>query len=206
MATRNDLISDIEMRMYGGNPSDDSVVRSQIGAVIDSVAAGIMSEWIRKVNGGYIPASITTSYKVDIKKKDDGCGKDLYYVELPKDTDGNTLPLLALTMDEGLVEVEVGRQRVIAGMSIPLVRNSQELKFGKKQIYSLWSGNEVLLFNGVFLEGMPVTLWGVFIDTSPDSDKKYPIVDDVQMAVLNGAEEILRREIGSPQDLVDDGI
>lgn len=204
--TRNEYIDDVEMRIYGGNPSDDSSVRSQIGAVIDSVAQTVMSEWIRKVNGGYIPASITSTYPVTVKKRDDGCGKDVYYVELPKDTEGYTLPLLALNNDEGLVEVEIGTQRVIAATSYPLLRNSMELKFGKSMLYTLWAGNEVLLYNGVFIEGSTIKLWGVFIDTSPDSTKPYPVVDDVKAQLLTTATEILMKQLQTPQDLTDDGI
>lgn len=204
--TRNELIDDVEMRIYGGNPSDDSIVRSQIGAVIDSVTQTVMANWIRKVNGNYIPASITSTYNVTIKKRDDGCGKDVFYAEMPKDSEGYTLPLLALQDDEGLVEVEIGTQRVIAAKSYPLLRNSQELKFGKKLLYTLWSGDEILLYNGVFIEGSQIKVWGVFIDTSPDSTKPYPIVGDVKADVLNTATEILIKQLQTPQDLVDDGI
>lgn len=204
--TRNEYIDDVEMRLYGGNPSDDSVTRSQIGAVIDGVAQTVMSEWIRKVNGGYIPASITTTYQAVVKKKDE-CGKPQYYVELPKDSEGYTLPLLALQNDEGLVEVEIGTQRVLAATSYPLLRNSMELQFGKKTPYSLWSGDQILLYNGVFIEGSTIKMWGVFIDTSPESTKPYPVVDDVKAQVLNGATEILWNEIyKTKQDLVDDGV
>lgn len=206
MATRKDLISDLEMRLYGGNPSDDSVVRSQIGAVLDTVAATVMAEWIRVRNGGIVPASITTPYTSVIKKREDECFKAQYYAEYPKDSEGNTLPLLGLPMDEGLVEVEVGKQRVISSVSYPLLRNSQELRFGKKMVYALRTSNEIQLYGGMFLEGAPVRLWGVFIDTDPESDKKYPLLDELQSSALNAAEEILRRELGTKQDLVDDGI
>lgn len=204
--TRNEYIDDIEMRMYGGNPSDDSVVRSQIGAVLDSVAQTVMSEWVRKVNGGYIPASVITHYNAVVKKRDDGCGKPVYYVELPQDTDGYTLKILPLVNDIGLVEVEIGTQRVLATGSIALLKNTLDLQFGRKTALYLWTGSEVQLYNGVFIEGSTIKLWGVFIDTDPTSTKPYPVVGDVQAQVLNTAADIMIKELQTKQDLVDDGI
>ena len=198
--TRNELISDIEMRLYGGNPSDDSISKAQIGFVIDTSTASVMSEWIRVKNNGYTPSSITTEYTRPVKKRFNTYNKTEYYIDMPTGANGKPIPLLSLYATEGLVDVVVGSQKIVRTDSIALLKNTLELKFGGKTAYYMWKNNEILLYNGQFIEGCDALVYGVFMDAD-----KYPLVEDAREMVLNLAEETLRRELGTKQDLLDDG-
>jgi len=211
MPSISKMISDVHLRL-NPKPSDDmSVNRKQIRFWLDSVAGSLTSDWIKKKNGGEVPAQIIQSFDCLIVQTEEeqcinGCNTK-YYFELPKNPDSSVKSILSLPGDAGLVQVLQGTKQLIRVTNIAQVQLQMKLEFSNGFVYFSRVGDRVYLFNGVFPSYCHLSAHIASCDsTGMDESENYPTVDEVIPMILEEAEKIGTREIGKPKDLQDDGI
>ena len=75
MPSIDNMISDVELRLSHAKPSDDfAIPREQIRFWLDTASASLMSEWIKKRNGGEVPAQIIKPYDcLLVQTEEDTC-------------------------------------------------------------------------------------------------------------------------------------
>ena len=65
MPSIDNMISDVELRLSHAKPSDDfAIPREQIRFWLDTASASLMSEWIKKRNGGIVLLHETHRYSI----------------------------------------------------------------------------------------------------------------------------------------------
>lgn len=209
MATIGQLISDIELRVTKGNVSDDFPIdRRQIRFWLDTERARLIEEK-QRAQGMQELADFVILYECQpIEEKDikcgDGCNGKRYEVNLP-------VSVLELKNDLGVYRVET-----VSGNTIHRIRLSEKariykLKFAQpsnsRAVY--WRIGDTLTIEGGtdnFKKNGMVHLYLVPEDTSGLSeDEEYPIDASIIPIMLQRVEEIARRELGTPEDIENDG-
>lgn len=209
MATIGQLISDIELRVTKGNVSDDfQIDRRQIRFWLDIERARLIEEK-QRAQGMQELADFVKLYECQaINERQitcgDGCNGKRYEVKLP-------VSVSELKNDLGVYRVET-----IAGNTVHRIRLSEKarirnLKFAqpskRRAIY--WRVGDTLTIEGGtdnFRENGMVHLFLIPEDTSDLSeDEEYPIDASLIPLLLQRVEEIARREMGTVEDMENDG-
>lgn len=210
MPTIGQMIDDLELRLFGGKPSDDSPIpRSQMRFWLDSANAQSLSAWVR-VNGE-VPAYLVTELDCLLIKTAtptciSGCDTN-QYLELPKNNRGNFKSILALPEDRGIIQVVMGENSLIRLTNPRQVSMMTKSQFGDEYGYFYRIGGRIYIFNGIYPSFCRMNVHAVVTDTSDylETDP-YPTIDELVPAILEQAEKIGLRELGGRYDLQDDGI
>ena len=209
MAKIKQLISDVELRLTKGNVSDDfQVDRRQIRFWLDIFRAQLI-EQKEAAKGMQELADFVKVYECEpIEERDikcaDECNGKRYEVKLP------------VSVSEIKGDLGVYRVETISGNTIHRIRLAE-----KKRIYSLkfsqpnkyravyWRIGDTLTIEGGtdnFKENGKVHLFLIPEDTSSfDEEEEYPIEASLIPLLLDKAEELGRRQIGSLEDNENDG-
>jgi hypothetical protein len=204
------MIDDVELRLFGGKPSDDSPVpRAQIKFWLDSANAMVLTDWIKRNNE--VPSSIVTPIECLLVKTQtstciSGC-ETKQYIELPKNNNGQYKYILTLPEDKGVVQVVQGTQNIIRLTNPRQLSMMLKTHFGKQYPYFYRIGGKIYLFNGIFPSFCRLTVYAVIIDTTDMAETdQFPTIDELIPAVTEMAEKIGQRELQGQYDLIDDGI
>lgn len=212
MATVGKMISDLQLRFSAGKPSDDFEIDwNQMRFWIDNANGVLLPQWIAKVNYGIVPASALR--RIDclaVKTETPGCvgGCCSYtYIEFPKNAEGKPVVPMTLPDDRGVVMMYRGVQTIYRLPSPTMLSVMTNLKNGDETMYFYRITDKMYLFNGVYPSYSKITVMGAFTDTSNlGNDDVYPTVEELIPNILDEAEKIGRRELGTQSDLQDDGI
>jgi hypothetical protein len=212
MITREKLISDIELRLTKGKPSDDlELERSQIGHWVDAVRDELVTAQLNKslrdgksVNPIYVEKIPCLEIQVD----DDTCTTDCYdigYIELPNNP-------LGLYRDMGILKVATNENLTVHKTSVTGIELLKDLPFSK-------ATKENLLYyrvgKKIYIEGISKKITNLeefhvwYVPSYKDSNitdlEEYKIDDEVLPVLLDAVEEIGRRQLGGQEDLENDG-
>lgn len=204
--TISQAISDIELRLYAGKPSDDAdIPRSQIKYWLNGVNSSSVANWIVSENGGEIPSFAT--HKIDcigVKSEKPVCLNDCnsyVYIELPD------AKLLDLIDEKSIVSLYRGTQEILNYGTSGRAKINSNLRFSDKSPFFNRMGNRLYLFNGVYPPFSQFDLvygsvdLGLYNETQamPTPNKLLPLI-------FEEVEKIGLRELGSKKDLISDGI
>lgn len=209
MAKIGELISDVELRVTKGNVSDDfQIDRRQIRFWLDMIRAQLIEEKER-AQGMQELSDFVKVYECEpISERDitcaDNCYGKRYEVKLP-------VSVSQLRNDLGVYRVES-----ISGNTIYRIRLTEKariykLKFAQpsKSRAVYWKVGDTLTIEGGtdnFRENGKVHLFLIPEDTSSfDEEDEYPIDASLIPMLLDRAEEIARREMGTVEDVENDG-
>jgi len=186
MATLNELISDIELRLTKGNISDDfNIDKRQINHWIKIVRSGLIKQEVMQNGTLGIEGYITFFPCRDIDEEDTDCQcKDpfRYVVKLPS-------TIIALPGDIGVYRVELQ-----SGEPINRIRITDQSRFKN------------LKFRGGDENGK-VNLYLVVENTSIlDPNEEFPLDTSTLPTLLDMVEQIGRRELQLPEDVSNDGV
>lgn len=209
MASIEQLISDVELRIYGGKPSDDAEIeREQIRFWLETINKALVTDYINKTNE--IPSDLIR--KIDclvVKKETADCGNGCsssYYVELPKNEDGTTLDILSLKGDMGIVDLKKGNMPIYRLGSPSQIRINNNLRFANENAYYYRVDNKIYLFNGIYPSYCTLSLFVATVDTSNKKDnEEFPTVDSLMATILDEATRIGINELKGKQDIQNDG-
>lgn len=210
MATIGQMIDDLELRLFGGKPSDDTPIpRAQMRFWLDSANAMALSSWV-KVNDEIPSALITPIECLLVKTNTPTCISNCNsyeYLELPKNSRGNYKSVLTMPEDRGIIQVIMGENSLIRLTNPRQVSMMLKSQFGNEFGYFYRIGGKIYIFNGIYPSFCTMTVYAVLVDTSDASETDpYPTVDELVPAVIEQAEKIGLRELGGKYDLQDDGI
>lgn len=206
------MISDVELRLSHGKPSDDfSVTREQIRFWIDSLASTLNSDWIKKKNGGEVPPQLILPYDCLLVQKEtpiciNNCNTR-FYVQLPVNSDGTPKSILSLPNDGGVVQLLQGQKPLMRVTNIAQLQMALKLEFSDGFSYFSRVADKIYVFNGIFPSYCKLTAYIASCDSTDLSDEdNYPTVDDVVPMILEEAEKIGSKQLNQKLDLQDDGI
>jgi len=212
MATISQLVSDVELRLSGGNVSDDFIIdKRQIIFWLDSVRSKLIEDKIIASGSldlsSYVkmyPCNVIESNLHDCCPVRDGSSS----VKLP-------ISILSLKDDLGVYRVETSGGKTISRIRLSEMSRLKKLKFsniGKSNLtwYRVHTEDGPKLFiqggSYSFKKNGKVNLYLIPSDTSDlDEGEEYPIESSMIYSLLNGAEEIGRRELSIPEDIENDG-
>lgn len=212
MPSIDNMISDVELRLSHAKPSDDfAIPREQIRFWLDTASASLMSEWIKKRNGGEVPAQIIKPYDcLLVQTETDTCIGNCntrQHIQLPQNSDGTTKGILALPNDGGIVQLLQGSNQIMRVTNIAQLGMNLKLEFSSKFAYFVRVADKIYLFNGVFPSYCKLTAYIASCDTTDMADtENYPTIDELIPSILEQAEKIGLRELQTKIDLQDDGI
>lgn len=212
MPSIDNMISDIELRLSHSKPSDDfAIQREQIRFWIDTAASSVIPEWIKKRNGGEIPAIMVKPYDCLLVQTEEnhciGNCNTKQYIQLPRNSDGTTKSILTLPNDMGIVQLAQGDKTIMRVTSVAQLAMNLKLEFSDKFAYFVRVSDRIYLFNGVFPSYCKLTAYIASCDTTDmDESENYPAPDEPIASILDEAEKIGLRELQSKLDLQDDGI
>ena len=216
MSTKNEIISDIELRLYKGKPSDDSELsKRHISYLLDNLRSEILTDHLNQiikngdpVNPFYIFKEECNELTKEVSLCDAECKTYRYYFDISRD-------VLFLRNDKGIVRVTDN--------------------YGRSLIHSDETYSEVLVdlpYNNVsylnqafyrennriyILSHTPISSsyykYNVYyipedIPDDYDNDEDYPLEDSLIPLLTDRAEEILRNQMQnqlSEVDLSNDG-
>ena len=211
MPSIHNMVGDIMLRI-NPKPSDDNPIQAdQVRHWLGTVSGGIVSDWIRKRNGGAVPAQLIKPYDCLLVEQDtdtclSGCCTRQYFA-LPTNSDGEPLDILDLPGDAGIVQVLQGQKSIVRLPGIAELQSYRKLEFADKFAYFARMGDRVYLFGGVFPSYCRLTAYIASCDISGMGDgENFPAPDEVIPLILAEAEKIGRAQIAQPKDLQDDGI
>lgn len=211
MSTIGKMISDVELRLYGGKPSDDSTIqRKQIRFWLDVVNADLLTEWIRAKNQGIPPQNIIQKFDCISIKTDSpvcygGCITN-YYIELPKNNIGGYLYPLNLPLDKGINQLMQGERPIYPVQTPAEIRSKLKIRFNVETSYYYRVREKLFLLNGVFPDFSKLTLYMAASDsTGLTEDDEFPSLPDIENLILSEAEKIGKREMGMKMDLLNNG-
>lgn len=207
------MIDDLELRLFGGKPSDDrEVPRPQMKKWLSDVAASILPEWIAKKNNGEIPAVVTKSFEcIGVFSEDAACITESgcstrYYIELPKNSDGEFIKILDLPNDAGVVSVMQGKREIYNFGSHGGAKVRRRIRFANKFPYTYRVGERLYLFNGVYPAYCKFSIVLATSDLSAfDEDSPFPAPHSMASAIVDAAYEVGVKEIQGIHDIISDG-
>lgn len=208
MATLNELTSDIELRLTSGNISDDFNLDKRLIRHWISISRSVLvkQKWDTEGSDG-IESFITffPCVKIEEEKIDCQCTDPFrYIVKLPES-------IVALPRDLGVYRIELQSGQTIDKIKItdqtrfknlrfPPNKNSRITYFREDQQLIIQGGDYNLMKNG------KVNLYLIVASTDTiDPDEEYPISAALLPKLLEMVEEIGRRTLSTPEDVVDDG-
>lgn len=208
MKTRLDHISDVELRLSGGKPSQDlDVVRPQIGKWVDDAYADLISQY-QKQNGGEVSGAVYLWFRgVTVNGFGPGVEKD-------DNTEYScNLPASPLEFELGagikLVKIPGGRMlNRIRPFDTELLPN---LKFASPTYgYYFVSGRLVTILPYSFTKRTRTAKLDVLLAVAPTASDlpdnvPFPCPSHLVAVLIEKATEIGRKQLGIPQDVVNDG-
>lgn len=212
MVTKSKLISDIELRVTGGKPSDDlALSRRQISYWLDLSRDALVGNYLNDIikKGNPIPTDYlekeTFSVFEGVDEDDDGLFES-WKVSLSKTP-------LNLLKDRGIARVVTSNFQQVQKKDLSNIDWITDLSYCKADSDNLTYHREK---NVLFIQGLneyeveydKVTVYYVTsYKESPVDDIERFVIDDTLMDILlDEVEEIARRELyGSVQDLENDG-
>ena len=207
MASIIKMISDIELRLYGGKPSDDAEIdHDQIRFWLDEVNKRLITDYIDK-NG--IPPEILRRIEcLEVKHSDKDCGACMSknFIELPKNKDGSTLSVLSLPDDGGIVELLKGNKPVYRLKSPSEIRIRTNMRFSGDESYFYRIADKIFLYGGIYPSYCKLDLVVATIDTTDlNEDDNFPTAGALEPMILEEVEKIGLRELNSQYDTQNDG-
>jgi hypothetical protein len=208
MASIEQLISDVELRIYGGKPSDDAEIeREQIRFWLETINKALVTDYINKTNE--IPSDLIRKIDCLVVHKEttdcDGCNSS-QYIELPKNSDGTTLDILSLRSDGGIVDLKKGNSPIYRLSSPSQIRINNNLRFANNNAYYYRVDNKIYLFNGIYPSYCKLSLFVATVDTTDKKDnEQFPTVDALMATILDEATRIGMNELKGKQDIQNDG-
>lgn len=208
--TRNEIISDIELRLSKGKPSDDmELSRPQMAFWIDAVRSKMIQDQMASQDSWADAGSgFATEFDcLKIESEDDECDvcdTKKYFVTVPG-------KIMKLPNDLGVVSV-----RTPGGSSVNRIRISDldAIKYidmikpsDKNPVYYRVSQKLYILGpNKNFLNKGSLNVFAILASTdSIDDDADFPMSDNLLPALLDAVEVIARRQMSLPADLTNDG-
>lgn len=213
MITRSELISDIELRIYQGKPSDDSELsRSQIGHWIDSARGLVLAEKINKdlskglqISPLYVEKEDCIPLESELSDCNGSCYQGRFYIEMESE-------IMTLYKDMGLIRIVDNYGRSLIGTDqnfseilsdLPYVgtSNSRQTYFREKKRIFISKNSK---------NSMPLYKYTVFfirdgVDNLDDT-MPYPIEESLIPIILEEVEKIARRQmIDGVSDMDNDG-
>lgn len=212
MATKDQLISDVILRVSGGKPSDDlELERSQVGFWISLARDFVLKKYLdSKISNG---ETIDPSYVKKLTAKElfseADFGSDDEQLRLFVNLDHEPLDLID---DSGIVRVITNEGRRVDKTDLENVDMIVEMEFCKPSVENLvfYRQGKKLIILGVPTEMQDliyITVWYVpkeDLECLADTDE-VNISADLLVSVLEVAEDIGRRQVFGPQDLENDG-
>lgn len=205
------VISDIELRIYGGKPSDDAEIpRSQIQMWLDTVNSAAVSNWIVSENGGEVPSWATrqdfcVGLKADKPNCVGGC-ESYYYIEIPKVNEEN-VSVLNLKDEKAIMGLYRGKEEIFNFGTVARSRIVSGMRFANKMPFFNRVGDRIYVYNGIYPLFCKFTLVYASVDTfSLEETDDFPTVDKLLPTILEEVEKIGRRELEGVNDLLSDGI
>lgn len=210
-ATKDQLISDLILRVSGGKPADDlELERSQVAFWLSQAGnAVVKADLDKKIFNGDI---IDSFYIEKLECKDlireysicsDGC--DRLYVKLDRAP-------IDLRDDSGIIRVKTSEGTKVEKTTLGEVDMISQMEFCKPSTENLVyyrEGSKVVVM-GIpkeMIGTVSLTIWYIpKLDIEClTEDAEVKIADYLIPLVLESAEEIARRQIYGPQDLENDG-
>lgn len=210
--TIDQAISDAELLIYGGKPSDDAEIpRRQIQQWLDIANSAAVANWIETKNGGEIPSFATRQeFCIGAVAEESEClGADCtyYYIPLPKTKDGETVSVLNLVGDKSIVGLFRGQEEIYNYGTVGRSRIMSRIRFAEKQPYLHRVGDRIYLFNGIYPPFCKFNLVYATVSTiGLDEENTFPTVDELLPLVMEEVEKKGRRELEKGNDLISDGI
>lgn len=211
MATINELISDVELRLTRGNISDDFTIdRRQIQFWLDNIRAELIDANSKN------DAETATSWdsfmveypcvKVDIKEADcpDVCDSNTYELTLPT-------KVMTLVNDMGIYRVEAQSGKTIQRIRLSeksRIMNTALSKPSQSNIYYYRVNDKLRFLGGTdnFYKNGSLNLYLIPSSTEGLSlEDEYPIDKELLRVLLDQAEAIGRRVLSLPEDKANDG-
>jgi hypothetical protein len=204
MAKKEDLIADCILRITRGNPSDDlQIPDSQVSFWLDIVRGRLVAELIKSEAQVNYESFIIEKNNIDIQQ-DTTKKNNQYYIEIPTP--------LSFMGDQGIYYVETEGGDEIYRISPHMKSSIKDLRFAKqnRRRSSYFRVGDRLYLNGNsqnFYNNGKINVMIIPEDTSSLEDTdEYPIDSKLLMDLMNGVEDIARRELyGSNEDLSNDG-
>jgi len=209
MASIEKLISDVELRIYAGKPSDDAEIeRGQIVFWLETINKALVSDYIKKT--GQIPNELIRKIDCLVVKSEvgnctNGCVSN-YYIELPKNTDGSTLDILSLENDGGIVDLKKGDSPIYKLQSPNLLRLNNNLRFSNNNAYFYRVGEKIYLYNGIYPSYCKLSMFVATVSTNglKETDE-FPTVDSLIAIIVEEATKIGLNQNKSNYDIQNDG-
>jgi len=195
--TKGKFISDLRLRL-GGNSDDFDIDDRQIALWLDQARALVVKQSMM-TNGGEISPSLFVTYEcVPVSRQKSSCADCYTYtLDLPA-------TVLDLQDDSGINVFRPGGKSLDRRQSAAMSSLIQASGYAEN-VYWYRVGQSVRV-EGRFPENIKFDVFIVPSDTGSvgDSDN-YPIPSDLAMQILEMAEQIGRRQIGTPLDVANDG-
>jgi hypothetical protein len=204
-----EAVSDLELRLTGGKPSDDQPVWwPQLRQWLFIARNEILSAWISKFID--IPALVIKEYNcllVEADQPETICGcLARYYIPLPTVVTelGDTLPVEVMSLDRnmGIVDVFIGEGRIERAVTRSEAR--MLLDQGADELFYP-VGSRIYLLGGSYpaMTRAHLALIPASAEAFADDDP-FPAPAEIHKSILDAAEEIGSRQIGKPQDITND--
>ncbi len=211
--TREEIRSDIELRISRGKPSDDmELAPSQIDFWIDAIRAKMIRDKVLEEDSwADLGAAYGTMFDcLDITSEEvecaDDCKKTRYFVTIPG-------KIMSLKNDMGIVSVRTPGNTSINRIRITDLDAMKYIEMAKPSdvnpvYYRVNSKLYILGPNLNYLKKGDVMALVVLARTTGAvaDDDNYPISDDLVPALLDAVEAIASRQYQMSQDLSGDGV
>lgn len=211
--TKEQLISDIILRITKGKPADDlELERSQvefwINIVLDEMVKNYLDE--KALSFQQLPNFfIVREACKAIEQEDLDCIDDLYdrmYVMLSK-------PVYEVVGDKGVVRVKTSDNSTIRKSSLSTIDFISNIEFAKPSLNNLVyyrDGLQKLIINGIPVQMKDVIEIIVWYVPRPDlecfaDDEELPIQPDMVAELQDRVEDIARRQMFGFGDVTNDG-
>jgi hypothetical protein len=214
--TKNKILSDIELRLTKGKPSDDhNVVRRQLSYLVDIERDLLVSERLKRTlekskYGNVDPFYISSDLCLKPSKLSDLCadcpGKYRYAIELTRD-------VISLNRDAGLVRVVDNYGKNVTISSETRIKIARNLPFSKpsKSNQVLYRENRYLIIEGLDEFAVDYFTYDAFYVPKAEGqnvgdDDNYPIEDELIGELTNRViASALRQQIQGVGDVENDG-
>jgi hypothetical protein len=211
MATKSELISDVELRLTKGKPSDDlELERDQIGHWIDVVRDEIVSDFVQSaykrgdtISSEYIKKEACISFS----EETDSC------VENQRKFITLANAVLNLPDDKGIVKIYTNNYEVVYPTFLEELDMVRDMPFSaptdEMYIYHR-EGPSKLVVSGINNNPVTAPSFIVFyiigaVNSNIPETSEYPIGNDLTSLLLDRVEEIGRRQLyASVEDLEND--
>lgn len=203
------MISDVELRIYAGKPSDDAEIeRSQIIFWLETINKVLVTDYIDKA--GQIPNELIRKIDCLVVKSEigtctNGCVSN-HYIDLPKNADGTTLDILSLINDGGIVDLKKGDSPIYKLKSPNELRLNKNLRFSNDNPYYYRVGDKIYLYNGVYPSYCRLNMFVATVSTNglKETDE-FPTVDKLITTIIDEATKIGLNELKGSYDIQNDG-